>query len=186
MKKISVTFTLLLSIILILSACKGVEQEQESQGSEPETKTKNDEVAQKTEKQNDEEGSEFHTEIPSIKKISADGLNIVLDNSYQEICWNDCDDDRTYNYPDIHSGDVEVGDSILIDWRDMKPSPTEIILIQVNSSGEEISKKNINTDSSTLNIQVGEEEIGKQYAIQFIWKDGEQLKGHSMLNYKLK
>lgn len=161
-------------------------QEKESQAREPEKEIQNDGVASKTEKQNDDEDSEFHTEIPSIKKKSLDGLNITFDNLYEEVCWNDCDDNRTYNYyPDIHSGDVEVGDSILIDWRTMKPTPSEVNLIHVNSSGEEISKENINTDSSTLNLQIGEEEMGNQYAVQFLWKDGEKHKGHSVLNFKL-
>ncbi|SDZ83361.1 hypothetical protein SAMN05421743_101358 [Thalassobacillus cyri] len=187
MKKIALSFTLILSIIFILSGCLEAEQGKGSQVNEPETKTQNAEVPLTTEKQNEEEAdAEFHTEIPSIKKISSKAPDIILDNSYQEVCWRDCDDNRTYNYPDIHSGEVEAGDRILIDWRTMKPIPSEVNLIRVNSLGEEISKENINTDSSTLNIQVSEEEIGKQYAVQFLWKDGEKLQGHSVLNYKLK
>ncbi|MFG6116141.1 hypothetical protein ACGTN9_13250 [Halobacillus sp. MO56] len=184
MKKI--TFTLILSIILIISACKDIDQEKESQTAETGTNTQNAEVPPQTEKQNEEEDAEFHTEIPSIKKISSNGPDIILDNSYQEVCWGDCDDNSTYHYPDIHSGEVEVGDRILIDWRTMKPIPSEVNFIYVNSSGEEISKENINPGSSTLNIQVGEEEIGKQFAVQFLWEDGEKLQGHSVLNYKLK
>lgn len=185
MKKIKLTFTLIVAMILFLSACQGGEKIEESLAKESETEIKNDGVA-KTEKQNDdEEGSEFHTEIPSINKISSDEVEIAFDSAYEEVCWNDCENIETDNYIDMHSGDVEVGERILIDWTNMKPAPSEVNLIQVNNSEEEVSKKNIHTESSTLDIQVSKEEIGKQYAIQFSWEDGNKLKGYSVLNFKL-
>lgn len=182
MKKISLTFTVIVAMILFLSACQGGEQIEESQAKESEKEIKNDEVVKTV---SDEDDLEFHTEIPSINKISSDEVKIAFDSAYEEVCWNDCENIGTYNYIDIHSGDVEVDERLLIDWSTMKPAPSEVNLIQVNSSGEEISEKSINTESSTLDIQASEEEIGKQYAVQFLWKDGENLKGHSVLNFKM-
>ncbi|WP_070119334.1 hypothetical protein [Bacillus marinisedimentorum] len=128
--------------------------------------------------------NQFHTGIPSIKKISSDESVSAFDHAYEEMCWNDCGDKRSYTYPDIHPGDAEIGDRILIDWGTMKQPPSKVRLIRVTSSGEEI-KEDINTNSPTLNIQVDDEKIGKQYAVHFLWKDGEKFKGHSVLTFKL-
>ncbi|WP_217587556.1 hypothetical protein [Lentibacillus saliphilus] len=186
MKKISLMFTVIVSMALILSACEEGEQKEGKQPNESENDMQNDGVVSKTEEQHeDEEYEKFPTETPSVQKINPDGSNIAFDYIYEEVCWNDCDDDRTYNYPDIHSGDVEVGDRLLIEWGTMEPAPSEVNLIYVDGSGEEISKEPINTDGFTLNIRIGEKEIGKQYAVQFLWKDGENLKGQSVLNFKL-
>ncbi len=63
----------------------------------------------------------------------------------------------------------------------MKQNPLEVRLIQ----GEEI-REDINTNCPTLNLQVDEEKVGKQYALHFLRNDGENLKGHSVLNFKIK
>ena len=122
-------------------------------------------------------------EMPSII-TGSDG--VAFDNSYEEVCWNDCDNNNTYNYPDIHSGDVEIGDEILIDWHKMKPQPTNINLIRIDKENDEVIKKeSINITSTPLEIEVDKENIGVQYAIEFLWKKDNEIKGSSMLNFRL-
>lgn len=125
--------------------------------------------------------------MPSIKKVNSVGLDgVIFDNSYSEVCWNDCADNRTYNYPDIHSGDIEIGDEIQIDWHKMKPHPTEINLLQINTENYEvIEETNIDIYNTPLEIEVDEQNIGAQYALEFLWKEGNKIKGKSMLDFRL-
>ncbi|MBM7602766.1 hypothetical protein JOC75_000736 [Metabacillus crassostreae] len=126
-------------------------------------------------------------EMPSIKKIQTTGdPGVIFDNSYSKVCWNDCTDNRTYNYPDIHSGDVEVGDELHIDWHNMKPDPTEINLLQINPENYEIiEKESISITNTTLGLKVDEENIGVYYSLEFLWKEGNDIKGKSIMNFKL-
>ncbi|QNF29893.1 MULTISPECIES: hypothetical protein [Metabacillus] len=126
-------------------------------------------------------------EIPSIKKVNSVGADgVVFDNSYSEVCWNNCSDNSAYNYPDIHSGDVEIGDDILIDWHKMKPHPTKINLLQINTDNYEVIKKvNIDITNTPLEIEVDEENIDAQYALEFLWKEGNKINGRTMLNFRL-
>ena len=68
----------------------------------------------------------------------------------------------------------------------MKPIPSEVNLIQVNNSGEEISQKKLDPDRFSFNIHVDEEAIGKQYAVHYLWKEAEKIKGTAVLNFKLR
>lgn len=127
-------------------------------------------------------------EVPSIKKVNAAGTDgVVFDNSYEEVCWNNCDDNNTNNYTDIHSGNVEIGDEILIDWHKMNPQPTEINLIHLNTENNEdkvIKKESINITETTLKIKVDKEITNSQYALEFLWKVKNEIKGKSVLNFK--
>ncbi|WP_194074644.1 hypothetical protein [Oceanobacillus halophilus] len=126
-------------------------------------------------------------ELPSIKKFqseSADG--VVFNHSYTEVCWNDCNDKNTYNYSDIHAGDVEIGDQILIDWHKMNPQPTEVNLIEINTeNNEEVNKVKVDSTNTPLNMEVDEQKMGVQYALEFLWAKGNNLKGKSVLDFKL-
>jgi len=126
-------------------------------------------------------------EVPEIKKIkSLESDGEIFDYGYAEVCWNNCSEHNIYNYPDIHSGDVEIGDEIQINWHEMKPQPTEINLLQINTDNYEvIKKKNINVTNIPLDIEVDEKKIGTQYALEFLWKEGNEILGRSMLNFRL-
>ena len=68
----------------------------------------------------------------------------------------------------------------------MRPQPTEINLLQINTDNYEvIKKKNINVTNIPLDIEIDEKKIGAQYAVEFLWKDGNKLIGRSMLNFRL-
>lgn len=54
----------------------------------------------------------FSIEMPAIKNVNSAGSDgIVFDHSYEEVCWNNCDDHNTYQYPDFHSGNVQIDDT---------------------------------------------------------------------------
>lgn len=121
--------------------------------------------------------------MPTIKKVNSDGL--VFDNSYDEVCWNNCSDDNTYNYPEIHSGDVEIGNKLLIEWNELTPPPTEVNLHQiVTKDYKVIEKVEIDTNTASIEIGVGEENSNAQYAAEFLWKEGNEIIGKSMLNFR--
>ena len=126
-----------------------------------------------------------HVEMPSLTKLdSADPNGEIFDHSYSEVCWNDCEDKRAYNMPDVHSGEAEAGDRIVVDWGMMEPNPSEVQLIEI-VDGEEASEEAIATDLTAITIEVSEQELGKQYSVQYLWRDGEELIGHSRLDFKL-
>lgn len=128
---------------------------------------------------------------PSISLLSSEGDVIFLsfDHSYGDVCWNDCIEIHPYNYPTIHSGNVEAGDQLQIDWSTLKPQPTEIHFIHIDNR-DEYDKKELNREQKTsentpLKIAIDEEMIGSQYALEFIWKDGATVEGKSIMNFKL-
>ena len=128
--------------------------------------------------------------IPEITLFSSEGnVKYLFDSSYGEVCWNNCNEFIHYSYPSIHSGDVEVGNQLQIDWSSLKPQPTEIHLIHVDNSDEydskEVSRKQKSLENTPLTITVDEEMIGNQYAFEFIWEVGEVVEGRSIMNFKL-
>ncbi|KMY50059.1 hypothetical protein [Peribacillus loiseleuriae] len=132
---------------------------------------------------------EFETmALPTIKIMTSEGTNnFVFDHSYAEVCWMDCDEWNTYNYPEIHSGDVEIGDKLQIDWKMIEPYPTEINLIHIDSeTHKEITKEKKDTNISPFTITIDEKMIENQYALEFLWQNGEVIEGRSMLDFKLK
>ncbi|SFK20375.1 hypothetical protein SAMN04488569_101533 [Marinilactibacillus piezotolerans] len=165
---------LILSSMVILSAC-----------SDSEKASPNKISTEESTMQSSEEISAIRPEeAPSIKLVNAkDGLSTGFDSVYEEVFWDTTENDITYNFPEIHSGDVEVGDNILIDWSMLNPKPTEVSLIEVKNDSEKVNERSI-TESTSINIGIDEAEIGKQYAVQFSWKKREELIGKSMLNFK--
>ncbi|WP_174520003.1 hypothetical protein [Planococcus rifietoensis] len=128
-----------------------------------------------------------YMEMPSITKIgSAESNGETFDHAYSQVCWNNCTPDRGYEVSDVHSGDAEVGDSIVIDWEMMEPKPSEVRLIELDSGEEEVSEEIVSSDSSSITIEVAEQDLGNQYSIQYLWRDGGKLLGHSRLDFKLK
>lgn len=126
-------------------------------------------------------------EMPSISKVnSEDPSGVVFDHIYSEVCWNDCSFNSGYDISDVHAGNVEEGDSIVIDWGTMEPQPSEVVLIVIDSDCEEVSEEIIPSDDSAITIEVAGQDLGKQYAIQYLWQDEEKLIGQSSLNFKLK
>jgi hypothetical protein len=118
-----------------------------------------EEIKQEVVNRNDKEiPPEFETiAIPSIIILTSEGKTYQFDNSYSEVCWNDCDEWNHYNYPEIHSGDVELGDKLQIAWNEMKPLPTEVNLIKVNSENyKEINKAKKDVKLSPLDLTVDE------------------------------
>ncbi|WP_182858804.1 hypothetical protein [Oceanobacillus picturae] len=145
-------------------------------------------VIDKTSQQNEVTGGKLpkftFMAMPTVKKINSDGL--VFDNSYDEVCWNNCSDDSTYKYSEIHSGDVELGDKLLIEWSEMEPHPTEVNLHQIDTKDYKVIEKvEIDTNTASIEIGVGEENSNAQYAIEFLWKEGNEIIGKSMLNFRL-
>ena len=190
--------TLLLLIFLLLSvvliACNN--DSQESQNKEEASQVSNENI-KKIQPEKNTVGNEekilpaFKALVtPEISLFSSEGsVKYLFDSSYGEVCWNNCDEFIHYNYPSIHSGDVEVANQLQIDWSSLKPQPTEIHLIHVDNSDEydskEVSRQQKSPENTPLTITVDEEMIGNQYAFEFIWKDGEVVEGRSILNFKL-
>ncbi len=130
----------------------------------------------------------FSMDMPSFKKVNAAGSDgIVFDHSYEEVCWNTCDDHNNYHYPDIHSGNVEKGDKLQIDWLTVNPQPSVInfILIDTENEMREIKREKIDIFNTPLELIVDEEMIGSQYALEFLWLEGGKIQGRSMLNFRL-
>ncbi|WP_198030033.1 hypothetical protein [Oceanobacillus manasiensis] len=124
-----------------------------------------------------------YMEMPSIKKKS-DG--VVFDNSYSEVCWNNCSEDNTYSYPEIHPGDVELGEKLLIEWNELTPPPTIINLHQVDTENYKVIEKiHLDMNNASLEIEVDEENNNAQYAVEFLWTEGNEIIGKSMLNFRL-
>ena len=193
-KTLLILIFVLLSVVLI--ACKN--ESQEYQKKEDESQVSKQENTQKTQTEkialeNEQKLLPIFVSVtaPSISLLSSDGDVIFpsFDHSYGEMCWNDCDEFYHYNYPTIHSGDVEAGDQLQIDWSTLKPQPTEIHLIQVDKGDEydskELSREQKSPEKTPLTITIDEEMIGNQYAFEFIWKDGDVVEGRSIMNFKL-
>lgn len=130
----------------------------------------------------------FHTEVPSVKRISS-GYDVEIDFEYmyEEVFWDaEENEDLPYQFPFVHPGIVNVGDSIIVDWSAMDPQPSDITLIEANPEDDIviINEKNV-SEGRNIMIEIGEEEIGKQYALQYLWKDGEVVTGKTMLNFKV-
>ena len=190
--------TLLLLIFLLLSvvliACNNDNQESQKK-EEPSQVSQESTKKIQTEKntvENEENSLPAFKALvtPEITLLSAEGnVKYLFDSSYGEVCWNNCDEFIHFNYPNIHSGDVEVGNRLQFDWSSLKPQPTEIHLIHVVNRDEydskEVSRKQKTPENTPLTITVDEEMIGNQYAFEFIWKNGEVVEGRSIMNFKL-
>ena len=128
-----------------------------------------------------------YMEMPSITKVgSAESNGEIFDHTYSQVCWNNCYFNSDYDIPDAHAGDVEVGDSIVIDWEMIEPKPSEVMLIEVDGSKEEVSEEIVSSGDSTITIEVVEQDLGNQYSIQYLWRNGKELIGQRSLNFKLK
>ncbi|WP_434399881.1 hypothetical protein M1Q06_12880 [Planococcus sp. 11815] len=128
-----------------------------------------------------------YMEMPSITKVnSTDPSGVMFDHTYSQVCWNNCYFNSGYDIPDVHAGNVEVGDSIVIDWEMMEPKPSEVIFIEIDNNEEEVSEEIGSSNSSTITIEVAEQDLGNQYSVQYLWRDGKELIGQSSLNFKLK
>jgi hypothetical protein len=127
-------------------------------------------------------------EMPYIKKVSESKLDdIQFGHSYEEVCWNNCDDNSTYNYPEIQPEYVEIGDELQIHWHKVDPHPTEINLIQINTEDFEVVKvEDIDVKNNLLKIEVDDANIDAQYALEFLWKEENKTIGRSILNFRLK
>lgn len=138
--------------------------------------------------------------LPAFSAITAPSLSLSLpknegetspfDHSYEEICWNNCDKPSPSHFPTIHSGDVEAGDQLQIDWKTVKPEPTEIHFIQLangnNEKLKELNREKINPENQQFTIAIDQAMIGNQYALEFIWKDKVSVKGKSRMTFYLK
>gem|GEM_PF-4549760 len=67
----------------------------------------------------------------------------------------------------------------------MEPDPSEVKLIEIDSHGEEVSEEIMASDRSTITMDVSEQELGKQYSVQYLWQDGKRLIGQTILDFKL-
>ena len=194
MKKI-VLISILVILSVVLIACKN--ESQESQKKEDKSEVSKQIKTEKTQSEKITLESErkflpaFNAlSTPSISLVSSEGnMKSLFDSSYGETCWNNCDEFNHYNYFTVHSGDVEVGNQLQIDWSSLKPQPAEIHLIQVDNSDEydskELSREQKSPENTPLTTTIDEEMIGNQYAFEFIWKDGEVVEGRSIMNFKL-
>lgn len=132
--------------------------------------------------------STLHTEAPSVKRISA-GYDVPMDfdHMYEEIFWGveEEEEGTAYQFLHVHPGIVNMGDIIIVDWNTMDPQPTEVQLIEVNPNNDsEIINEMTVSESENIMIEISEEEIGKQYTIQYLWKDGEAVTGKTMLGFE--
>jgi len=125
-------------------------------------------------------------EMPTITKmVSADSNGAVFDHNYTQVCWNNCYANSSTDISDVHSGDAKVGDRVVVDWGMMEPDPSEVKLIEIDSHGEEVSEEIMASDRSTITMDVSEQELGKQYSVQYLWQDGKRLIGQTILDFKL-
>ncbi|MFC6463465.1 hypothetical protein ACFP65_00410 [Marinilactibacillus sp. GCM10026970] len=185
MSKIVSSVLTLLSLTT-LSACSSLEEVAVVEESQQEV---NDmESIEEPIIQNEEVVPVLHTEVPSVKRINAGyDEQMEFDYMYEEVFWGVEEEDATYHFPNVHSGIVNLGDSILVDWSTMDPQPTEISLVKANANDtSEIISETTISDSREITIDVGEEEIGKQYALQYLWKDGEFVTGKTILSFELR
>lgn len=174
---------IILLTLLIISGCSSVEEAPVSQESKQENKEQI--IKEEVVLQNDKQGSSFNMKIPSIKRISTnEDLKVGFDSVYTEIFWNSTENNVPYNFPEVHSGEIEIGDTIYIDWSMIKPKPSEVSLMQVKKHSETVVESKV-VEGEVVNIKIGENELGKQYAVQFLWKDGKTVTGKSMLNFRL-
>lgn len=174
---------IILLTLLIISGCSSVEEAPVSQESKQENKEQI--IKEEVVLQNDKQGSSFNTKLPSIKRISTnEDLKVGFDSVYTEIFWNSTENNVPYNFPEVHSGEIEIGDTIYIDWSMIKPKPSEVSLMQVKKHSETVVESKV-VEGEVVNIKIGENELGKQYAVQFLWKDGKTVTGKSMLNFRL-
>ncbi|MFD1851682.1 hypothetical protein [Oceanobacillus bengalensis] len=106
-------------------------------------------------------------ELPTIEKVhNGESENTAFDHSYEEVCWNHCDDNNIYNHTSVHAGDVEIGDTIQIDWNNIQPQPNEINFIHIHTEKNEVIKQErIDNTNTPLEIKVDEEKIDSQYAL---------------------
>lgn len=116
-----------------------------------------------------------------IPKPSITHNGMAYDSSYEEICWNNCLKTLSYNYPDIHSGEVKSGDAIIVSWSDMKPIPSEVWLHNITTDDSE----KIDVSKNQLHINVTNKMNPYQYAIEFKWMRNQELVGNTMLNTKI-
>ncbi|UFT98379.1 hypothetical protein KO561_14385 [Radiobacillus kanasensis] len=123
-------------------------------------------------------------DMPSIEKIQSDSSKFTFDHSYEEICWNNCGNQIEYTYPDIHSGTVEEGDKVLVDWQQVSPKPSEVYLIEVEDRTVKTLTRESKSESDLFYMNITQDMIGKQYAVEFIWSDGDEVKGRSMMNFQ--
>ncbi|WP_175639039.1 hypothetical protein [Metabacillus schmidteae] len=182
MKKRFLLMLLLLIVFSIQAACSTENENQKTQ------KPVKDKIITQNHEINKTLPNFNKMEKPSIKKINNDKMLEALefDNSYSEVCWNNCATNNIYNYPDIHSGSVEPGNKIVIDWGKMEPKPIEVNLMMIDPiNGKELSKESKDTTNTPLEIEIDESYLGSQFAVEFLWKDKEVIQGRSMLNFRL-
>lgn len=124
--------------------------------------------------------------MPYAIKIGKTALdNESISYIYNELCWNSCDNDSQYQFQEVSSSNIQLGDELQIDWHHLNPQPSEINLLQISiDTAEVVNKDSINVESP-FKIEVDEANTGMQYALEFIWKE-EQIIGRSILNFKLK
>ncbi|MBT2571614.1 hypothetical protein [Planococcus sp. ISL-110] len=191
MKKNILTLVILLFSILLIGCNNEIRESQKTE--EIIEVSKQEKQSEKNIIESEEESLPSFTDIdaPSITLLSSNGEKKfpTFDHSYGEICWNNCDEFKQYNYPSIHSGKVEIGDQLQVDWSSLKPLPTEIHLIQIDYSDEynlkELVKEQKDPENTMFKVAIDEEMIGNQYALEFIWKDETSTSGKSIMNFKL-
>lgn len=185
MRRIAVSALALLSLAS-LSACASLEEVTVVEENQPNVHPV--ENIEETIVYSTENVSTVYTEAPSVKRISA-GYDVPMDfdHMYEEIFWGveEEEEGTAYQFLHVHPGIVNMGDTIVVDWNTMDPQPTEVHLIEVNPNNDsEIINEMTVSESENIRIEISEEEIGKQYTVQYLWKDGEVVTGKTMLGFE--
>lgn len=128
---------------------------------------------------------------PTLSLVSQeqDMPNLSYDNSYTEICWNNCEDSTSYKFPEIHQGNVQIGDQLQADWSELEPQPTAVHFIQVDDRDKnnfrEVEREQLNSENEGLTLTIDEETLGNHYALEFIWKEKTVVIGKTLLNFQV-
>lgn len=158
---------------------------------------KAEEIVEETQPENHVKAQE--PVLPDFKDMEAPTLSIVsqekimpalsYDHSYSEICWKNCEGSTSYKFPDIHQGNVEIGNQLQTDWSEMEPQPTTVHLIQVDdwekNNFKELAREQLNAKKGGLTLPINEEMLGNHYALEFNWKENTAIIGKTLLTFQI-
>ncbi|MEW4286376.1 hypothetical protein [Priestia koreensis] len=126
------------------------------------------------------------TALPVQKVLKKDGTSFShFPSMYVALCWNDCESNPSVmkNYPSPLDKD-NYGDTLQVDWRALEPQPTEVYLLKSKSSDRETIVSREKQDvSGVFQLVITDDTIENNYALEFSWKDHDQLIGRSQFNF---
>ncbi len=172
----------LLSVGILLSGCSN-EEESVSKPPPPPLEEKKDQPVPQEIYSLPDFGT---TAVPLMKIVKKNG--VVLSNfsaNYSSSCWNNCkDDDPIMDHEAFAFDESTPGDTFHVDWSVFDPQPAEVYLLKSGGKDNQIiisrEKQNVSTP---FQLVITDDTIGNNYALEFSWKDHDQLIGRSQFNF---